>query len=85
MRSISHIDVNTTGCFFYILQGNNKNPFSTVNVDVSKYATLQNVQSTSEIKNFMIASAVKTKDLKFIHYCIIHNGQMSFVVLFKNM
>lgn len=31
----------------------------------------------------MIASAVKTKDLKFIHYCIIHNGQMSFVVLFK--
>lgn len=69
--------------FFIFCKGIIKKPFSTVNVDVSKYATLQNVQSTSEIKNFMIASAVKTKDLKFIHYCIINNGQMSFVVLLK--
>lgn len=73
--------------FFFIFYKGiiKKKPFSTVNVDVSKYATLQNVQSTSEIKNFMIASAVKTKDLKFIHYCIIHNGQMSFVVSFKKI
>lgn len=70
--------------YIYILQKGviKKNPFSTINADVSKYATLQNVQSTSEMKNFMIASATKTKDLKFIHYCIIHNGRMSFVVLF---